>query len=57
MPTHEGQEMIVIEDGKVVSKSNDIKKVSIKVADRKAHIFRFSDYNFWTKVQDKILGR
>lgn len=57
MPAYKGQDIIVIEDGKVVSKGADIEKVSIRVADRKAHIFRFSDYNFWSKVQDKILGR
>ncbi len=46
--------VVVIEDGRIVARDN-VKKVTIQVAERKAKIVRFSNYNFWSKVKDKIL--
>ena len=46
--------VVVIEDGRIVSR-DDVKKVTVRVAERKAKIVRFSNYNFWSKVKDKIL--
>ena len=46
--------VVVIEDGRIVAR-DDVKKVTVRVAERKAKIVRFSNYNFWSKVKDKIL--
>ena len=46
--------VVVIEDGRIVAR-DDVKKVTVGVAGRKAKIVRFSSYNFWSKVKDKIL--
>ena len=46
--------VVVIEDGRIVAR-DDVRKVTVRVAERKAKIVRFSSYNFWSKVKDKIL--
>ncbi|MCR4600923.1 MAG: NAD(+)/NADH kinase [Clostridia bacterium] len=53
---HDRDGVMVIEDGRVVARGRDVQKVCVMVADKKARIFRFSGYDFWTKVQSKILG-
>ena len=56
VPVANGDQAIsIIEDGRVVVKGG-IDRVVIKVADRKARILRFKNYNFWKKVTDKITG-
>ena len=52
---NEGKKIAVIEDGSIVE-NGDIKRIDIHVADRKARIVRFSNYSFWGKVKDKIIG-
>ncbi len=52
---NEGKRMAVIEDGRIIAEG-DIKRIVIRVAERKARIVRFSDYSFWSKVKDKIIG-
>jgi len=47
--------MAVIEDGMIVVRGY-VNKIIIKVADKKAKIVRFENYNFWKKVTDKIIG-
>jgi NAD+ kinase len=53
---NEDKTVVVIEDGRIVVRG-DVKKIEIKVADRKAKIVRSKDYNFWEKVTDKITGQ
>lgn len=48
-------EVVVVEDGGTVAEGF-ITKVVVRVAEDKAHIMRFSGYNFWDKVRDKIIG-
>ena len=48
-------EVVVVEDGGTVAEGY-ITKVVVKVAEDRAHIVRFSGYNFWDKVRDKIIG-
>ena len=48
-------EVVVVEDGGTVAEGY-ITKVVVRVAEDKAHIVRFSGYNFWDKVRDKIIG-
>ena len=52
---HESKVVAVIEDGRIVAEG-DIRRVDIHVAEQKAHIVRFSNYSFWQKVKDKIIG-
>ncbi len=55
VPAGEGDRFaVVIEDGRIVVR-DEVKKVTVRVAERKARIVRFSNYNFWSKVKDKIL--
>lgn len=56
--TREGgvpNEVVVVEDGGTVAEGY-ITKIVVRVAEDKAHIVRFSGYNFWDKVRDKIIG-
>lgn len=53
---NEDKAVSIIEDGRVVVRG-DVRKVVINVAERKAKIVRFKDYNFWKKVTDKIIGQ
>ncbi len=53
---NEDKAVSIIEDGRVVVRG-DVKKVVINVAERRAKIVRFKDYNFWNKVTDKIIGQ
>ena len=46
--------VVVIEDGRIVAR-DDVRKVTVRVAEGKARIVRFRNYNFWSKVKDKIL--
>ena len=46
---------VVVEDGGTVAEGY-ITKVVVRVVEDKAHIVRFSGYNFWDKVRDKIIG-
>ncbi len=46
--------VVVIEDGQIVARDN-VRKVVVHVAERRAKIIRFSNYNFWSKIKDKIL--
>lgn len=48
-------DVVVVEDGGTVAEGR-ITKVVVRVAEDKAHIVRFSEYNFWDKVRDKIIG-
>jgi len=52
---NEGKKIAVIEDGSIVA-DGDIRRIDIHVAERKARIVRFSNYSFWGKVKDKIIG-
>ncbi|MGN1349713.1 MAG: NAD(+)/NADH kinase [Anaerovoracaceae bacterium] len=52
---NEDKTVSVIEDGRIVVRG-DVKRIVIRVADRKAKIVRFKNYNFWKKVTDKITG-
>lgn len=52
---NEDKTIAVIQDGRIVVRG-DVKKIVINVAERKAKIMRFSNYNFWKKVTDKITG-
>ncbi len=47
--------VVVIEDGGIVARGN-VERIVIRRAERKARIIRFSDYDFWGKVKDKITG-
>lgn len=48
-------DVVVVEDGGTVAEGY-ITKVVVRVAEDRAHIVRFSGYNFWDKVRDKIIG-
>ena len=48
-------DVLVVEDGGTVAEGI-ITKVVVRVAEDRAHIVRFSGYNFWDKVRDKIIG-
>lgn len=52
---NEDKTVSIIQDGRVVVRG-DVKKIVISVAERRARIVRFKNYNFWKKVTDKIIG-
>jgi len=56
---NEYKRVVVIQDGRIVIngevKSN-VERVVVRVGEKKAKIIRFSDYGFWNKVKDKIIG-
>lgn len=57
IPVNKESEFVaVIEDGRNIAEGEGIRRVDIRVAKRKARIVRFSDYSFWKKVKDKIIG-
>ena len=47
--------VVIIEDGGIVA-DGCITKIVVRVSDKPARIVRFSSYNFWDKVRDKIIG-
>ncbi len=52
---NEYKTVVVIQDGRIVE-SGSVKRVVVRVGEKKAKIVRFSNYDFWKKVKDKIIG-
>ncbi len=47
--------VVVIEDGGITV-SGDVRKIVARLSEKRAKIVRLRDYDFWTKVKDKITG-
>lgn len=52
---NENKSVSIIQDGRTVVRG-DVRRIVINVAERRAKIVRFKNYNFWKKVTDKIIG-